>query len=92
MQRKIAFWAVGMVLGGLFAAVVQVVAGVIFAAQANTTFEEFLSLFRGSNFTLNVAICAAVGVIAMESLRRRPSRAARADVGHASGQHGQRRA
>ncbi|EIC0560680.1 hypothetical protein K9245_004593 [Salmonella enterica subsp. enterica serovar Heidelberg] len=92
MQRKIAFWAVGMVLGGLFGAVVQVVAGVVFAAQANATFEEFLSLFRGSNFALNVAICAAVGVTAMESSRRRRSKAVRADVGSGSGQLDQHRA
>ncbi|ATS74328.2 MULTISPECIES: hypothetical protein [Gammaproteobacteria] len=90
MERKIAFWAVGMVLGGLFAAVVQVVAGVVFAAQANATFAEFLNLFRGSNFAFNVAICAVVGVMVMESWRRRQSKAAGPAVARVSGQHGQR--
>lgn len=83
MQKKIAVWAVGMVLGGLFAAVVQVVAGLVFAAQANATFAEFLGLFRANNFGLSVTICSAVGALAMENWRRRESKAVLADVGHA---------
>lgn len=71
MERKIAFWSFGATLGALIAATIQVVAGVVFAAQANASFAEFLSLFRGESFAFNLAACAAVGVAVMEGRRRR---------------------
>ncbi|EAQ2882475.1 hypothetical protein EGE62_22815 [Salmonella enterica] len=90
MERKIAFWSFGAVLGALLAANVQIVAAIVFAAHANPSFAEFLSLFRGESFAANLAVCAGVGVIAMENWRRRQSKASGPAVARASNGHGQR--
>ena len=92
MERKIAFWSVGAVLGALLAANVQIVAAVVFAAQWNPSFAEFLSLFRGESFMATLAVCAGVGVVAMENWRRRQSKASGPAVARASSGQGQRNA
>lgn len=92
MDRKIAFWAVGAVLGGLFGATVQIVVAVVLAAQSNASFAEFLSLFRGESFAANLAACAVAGLMAMEGWRRRQSKAAGPAVARASNAGGQRSA
>lgn len=75
MERKTACWSFGAIVGAMIAATIQVVLGVVFAAQANATFAEFLSLFRGESFAANVVAFAAVGVAVMEGRRRRDSKA-----------------
>lgn len=92
MERKIAFWSVGAVLGALLAANVQIVAAIVFAAQANPSFAEFLSLFRGESFAANLAACAVAGVMGMESWRRRQSKAAGPAVARVSNAGGKRSA
>nr|AGH89367.1 putative membrane protein [uncultured bacterium] len=77
MATKIAFWAVGLFLGFLCGAGVLVVLAVVFAAQANVTFAEFLGVFQTSSFAMNMAAFAGIGAVVMESCRRRQSRALR---------------
>lgn len=62
-------YAVGAVMGVFIAATILVVLAVIFTANMNASYDEFMSLFRGENFIFNLMIGALFGLVAVFAKR-----------------------